>query len=302
MDYYSLTTQEIRIVEILYDDWQDLLRCTAIDQAMERAGEPFSHASRVRIAEFLLGDSKADTLMRWEPAVYLLTNVEKLLARRILRGWRQDAVLLQPGDGDSGGPALDADRVAEAFETLALIGFLHKTNGGYQLAADHARILRGLGFYFHEVVLPARGERFNTNCAPDFFIMTHRRARQRLLERVAGGSSPVGVGEGMSEKMVNALRSATTSAARPLSESASYQDELAILNDACAWSDEPIRIVMDRGRLTEVTPDSTWYLLGGGCGVNNLFRSEEALRAWVKEHPQFSDRQAGHLSDLVNDG
>jgi hypothetical protein len=30
MDYRSLTTQETRIVEILYDDWQDLLRCSAI--------------------------------------------------------------------------------------------------------------------------------------------------------------------------------------------------------------------------------------------------------------------------------
>jgi putative DNA-invertase from lambdoid prophage Rac len=32
MDHRSLTRQETRIVEILYDDWQDLLRCTAIDQ------------------------------------------------------------------------------------------------------------------------------------------------------------------------------------------------------------------------------------------------------------------------------
>ena len=302
MDYRSLTTQETRIVEILYDDWQDLLRCTGIDQAMERAGEPFSHASRVRVAEFLLGDSKADTLMRWEPAVYVLTNMEKLLARRILGGWRQHQAVLQPGDRESERLALDADRVGEAFETLALIGFLRKTNEGYQLAADHARLLRGLGFYFHDVVLPARGERFNTNCAADFFIMTHPSTRQRLLNLATGGNPPVGISEGMSEKMINALRSATTSAARPLSESASYQDELAILNDACAWSDEPIRIVMDHGRLAEVTPDNTWYLLGGGCGVNNLFQSEEALRAWVKEFPQFSDRQAGHVSDLVNDG
>ncbi len=141
-----------------------------------------------------------------------------------------------------------------------------------------------------------------TNCAPDFFIMTHPSTRQRLLNRATGGNPPVGINEGMSEKMVNALRSATTSAARPLSESASYQGELAILNDACAWTDEPIRIVMDHRRLAEVTPDTTWYLLGGGCGVNNLFRSEEVLRAWVKELPQFSDRQAGHVSDLVNDG
>src|SRR5260370_2893869 len=97
MDYCSLRTPEIRIVQILYEDWRDLLRCTAIDQAMERAGEPFSHASRVRIAKFLLGDAKADALMRWEPAVYVSTNPEKLVARRILRGWRQRSEVPQPG-------------------------------------------------------------------------------------------------------------------------------------------------------------------------------------------------------------
>jgi hypothetical protein len=299
MDDGSLTTQETRIVEILYEDWRELLRCTAIDQAMERAGEQFSHASRVRIAKFLLGDAKADALMRWEPAVYVPTNPEKLVARRILRGWHQRSVVPQPGDGDSEGFALSANRVAEAFETLAWLGLLQKTGGRYRLAANYASFVRGLGFYFHEVVLPARSERFNTNCAPDFFIMTHPRTRQRFLERAAGGNPPIGVSEGMSEKMTNALRGVTTAAARPLLESASYEDEFAILNDACAWSDEAIRIVMDRGRLAEVTPAGTWYLLGGGCGVNNLFRSEEAFRAWVEDHPQFKGRAAGPLADIL---
>jgi hypothetical protein len=43
-----------------------------------------------------------------------------------------------------------------------------------------------------------------------------------------------------------------------------YGDQRAILNDACGWSDEPIRVVMDHGELVEITPDTTWYVLGGG--------------------------------------
>jgi hypothetical protein len=78
-----------------------------------------------------------------------------------------------------------------------------------------------------------------------------------------------------------------------------YGDERAILNDACGWCDEPITVVMDHGRLAEVTPATTWYLFGGGCGVNNLFRSEAALRAWLSDHPQFSGRQAGALPDIL---
>lgn len=128
--------------------------------------------------------------------------------------------------------------------------------------------------------------------------MTHPGTRQRLLERIGGGNRPAEVSEGMSQKMVSALRGVATFGARTLSESASYEDQLAILNDACGWSEEPIRVVMDRGRLAEVTPATTWYLLGGGCGVNNLFRSEAALRGWLKEHPK--GHQAGPLAELLH--
>jgi len=128
---------------------------------------------------------------------------------------------------------LDGGRALQAFETLTWLGLLQKTTNGYQLAQDHARFLEGLGFYFHEVVLTARNERFNTNCAPDFFIMTNPSTRQRLLERVAPAVQTLTVTEGMSQKMLDALRGGAASAARPLSESAFYGDERAILNDAC---------------------------------------------------------------------
>jgi hypothetical protein len=140
---------------------------------------------------------------------------------------------------------------------------MRKTAGRYEIAENAESFLRGLGFYFHEVVLSARGERFNTNCAPDFFIMTYPPARERILERVSGGATSA-VAEGMSEKMLDAIRGANTAGARALQDSAFYGAERAILKDACGWSDEPIRVVMDHGKLVEVTPDTIWYLLGGG--------------------------------------
>jgi hypothetical protein len=258
----SLTAEETRVVEVLLGDWRDLLRCTAIHQAMERVGIPFSHASRLRIAEFLIGDAAASGLMRWAPSIYVLTNDEKLIARRAVRLWREGARIPQPGEDEWQKSGRSGEQIEDAFEALAWLGFMRKT-GGYEIAEDAESFLRGLGFYFHEVVLPARGERFNTNCAPDFFIMTYPPTRERMLERVSGGASSV-VAEGMSEKMLDAIRGANTAGARALQDSAFYGAERAILNDACGWSDEPITVVMDHGKLVDVTPDTIWYLLGGG--------------------------------------
>ncbi len=84
-----------------------------------------------------------------------------------------------------------------------------------------------------------------------------------MLERVTGGVSSE-VAEGMSEKMLDAIRGANTAGARALQDSAFYETERAILNDACGWSDELITVVMDHEKLVEVTPDTIWYLLGGG--------------------------------------
>ncbi len=93
--------------------------------------------------------------------------------------------------------------------------------------------------------------------------MTYPPARERMLERVSEGASSA-VAEGMSEKMLDAIRGANTEGARALQDSAFHGAEQAILNDACGWSDEPITVVMDHGKLVEVKPDTIWYLLGGG--------------------------------------
>ncbi len=257
------TTEETRVIEILLEDWRDLLRCTTIDQAMERVGMPFSHVSRLRIAHFLIGDPAASNLMRWDPPAYVLTNDEKLIARRVVRLWRQGMALPPPGADEWRHSGRRAAQIEAAFNVLAWLGFMRQVGDRYEVAEDPEVFLRGLGFYFHEVVLPERGERFHTNCAPDFFILTSRPVRERALagvsERVR--SAPA---EGLSEKMRDAILGVNTAGARPVQEAGFYGDERAMLHDACAWSDEPIRVVMDHGKLVEVTPVTSWYLRGGG--------------------------------------
>jgi len=263
MEASALTAEETRVVEILREDWRDVSRCTAIYQAMERVGLPFSHASRLRIAEFLMGDATVSGLMRWSPSSYVLTNDEKLIARRVVRSWRRGTPISQPGDAEWRQSGTEAEQIEDGFKVLSWLGFMRESGGRYEVAEDAESFLRGVGFYFHEVVLPERGERFNTNCAPDFFFMTNRPARERMLESVAEGAFSAAA-EGMSEKMLDAIRGVNTSGARALQDAGFYGDERAILNDACGWSDEPIRVVMDHGELVEVTPDTARYLLGGG--------------------------------------
>jgi len=115
----SLTAEETQVVEVLLGDWRDLLRCTAIHQAMERVSIPFSHASRLRIAEFLIGDAAASDLMRWAPSIYVLTNDEKLIARRAVRLWREGARIPQPGEDEWRKSGRSGEQIEDAFEALA---------------------------------------------------------------------------------------------------------------------------------------------------------------------------------------
>jgi hypothetical protein len=260
----TLTAQERRVVGILLDDWRDLLRCTTIDQAMERVGVPFSHESRLRIADFLRHDPAAAKLMRWDLSAYMLTNDEKLFARLILRA--TPSLGLIPDPEDLAPPSVDwfSAGIPQALETLEWVGILRRSLGGYELAPDHARFLNGIGLYFHEVMLPVRDQRFNTNCALDFFIMTHPPTRERTLAQMASGKLPEAAGEGMSQKMIDAIRGASHAESSAFAKTADYTHERAILNDACGWTHQPIGVALDHGKLVEVTPETTWYLRGGG--------------------------------------
>ena len=134
MDKGFLTTEESRIAEVLMEDWKDLLRNTTIDQAMARVGIPFSHPSRLRVAEFLLGDATVDGLMRWAPSTYVLTNREKLIARQVLRLSRQRLPTPQPGETQWAASGWDTQEIRDALQTMTWLGFLRKTYNRFELA------------------------------------------------------------------------------------------------------------------------------------------------------------------------
>jgi hypothetical protein len=263
----ALNEEEKRVVEILYGDWPRLLRCTNIEQAMARAGMGFDHGSRLRIAEFVLADAHAKALMRWAPHTYVLTNSEKSIARQIMRRYQPGQPLSAPSAET---PPLDAwlrRANVRTCDALRSVGFLRVEGGQYRLTDELERFREGLGLYFHEVELPERGERFNTNCVPDFFIMTHRPTRERAIKamRSRGRDAPEAEGavEGMSTKMMRAIRETRQGGNSALAIDR-YEDEIAVLIDACGWTDEPVRVVMERGRLAEVKPESAWHLVGDG--------------------------------------
>lgn len=256
----DLSPKEQEAVHVLLQDWRDILRCTTIDQALERVGVPFSHERRLAISTLLLESTEIQEAMRWHPATYILTNEEKLVARALLTH-EQHSQPLPAAVDIAQALSLSEQRVQEGLAALAWVGFLHKAKEEVRLAPDYRRFLTGLGLYYHEVVL-ASGERFNTNCALDFFLMVHRPTRQKILDALREGALPeVSSHMGMSAKMVAAIRK--TAQTQPWQERL-YEDQQATLYDTCGFSAERIRIVVERGQLRELSPESTWYLRGGG--------------------------------------
>jgi hypothetical protein len=223
----------------------------------------------MRMAALLLENAEAKETMRWHPATYILTNDEKLIARVLLKH-EKDSQPLPAAADIAQALSLPEEKVREGLAALAWVGFLRKTEGQeVRLAPDYRRFLTGLGFYYHEVVLES-GERFNTNCALDFFIMVHKPTRQKITAGLREGKLPeVSSQMGMSTKpvlsavegMVEAIQKAAKMRTWP---EIMYEDQRATLNDACGFSAEHIQIVVERGRLHEVSPESTWYLRGGG--------------------------------------
>lgn len=259
----ALDSEEREALAILAADWGDLLRCTTIDQAMERLGLSFSHSSRLRIATHLREHSGEFEGMRWPISTYVLTNAERLVARRLLRGRRAGEDIPPPEEG-AAAFRISRETAQTAYDALGWLGFLADNDHRWKLADDLKPFLAGLGLHFHEVALPERAERFNTNCALDFFIMTHPRTRKRALVQLRKGRVPELSGEGMSPGMIAALDRLAGESVDRLIARGFYESEPAILSDACGWSDEAIRVVMEGGKCLQVTPESAWYLRGGG--------------------------------------
>ncbi|MCI0550212.1 MAG: hypothetical protein L0287_04595 [Anaerolineae bacterium] len=95
----------------------------------------------------------------WNPAIYILTADEKLIARYILLAHKQ-ARPVPSAMAIATSLSIPHDPVARGLAMLARLGFLSRTNGDYTLAPDHERFTRGLGFNFHTITL-SNGEVFN---------------------------------------------------------------------------------------------------------------------------------------------
>ncbi len=185
-----------RIVAYLQSEWRTGLRLTTVAQAMAALGLPEDDELRwqvgraleaewrqhrslpgflrgmkwltgrnlVRILRFLpdvlFGFPRLLREARdWNPAVYILTEDEKLIARHILLAPKQSrsapSVTVM-----AAAPSLSPEAVMRGQVMLARLGFLVPLNRSYALAPDHERFSRGLGFNFHTITL-ATGEVFN---------------------------------------------------------------------------------------------------------------------------------------------
>ncbi len=205
-----------RIVAFVQSEWRTGLRLTTVAQAMSALGLPDDDEVRWQVGRKLdrdwqqhrrvsgffrgipwLTGKNLGRLLRflpgvlfgfprllreareWNPAVYILTEDEKLIARHILLGDKASRPVPSAA-AMATALSLPADTVARGLAMLARLGFVAPLNGGYALASDYRRFLRGLGFNFHTIALSS-GEVFNVPCAIDFMLLVSSRYADRTV-------------------------------------------------------------------------------------------------------------------------
>ncbi len=188
-----MSPPELQIVEFLRRDWASGFRITTIEQAMRALGLSRDDELRWRVGQelddewrkrmtwrklfgglrwlkgfrwlwslfrFVRLPSLLAEVKEWNPASYILTNDEKLIARHILRTQRDGDNLPSVAE-ISLALNLDAAQTHAALQMLARIDFIALgADAAYSFADDYERLLRGLGFSFHTVTLE-NGEQFN---------------------------------------------------------------------------------------------------------------------------------------------
>jgi len=277
------------VLRILEADWRDPLRCTNVEQALHRAGQPFTDEVRRSIAEAVRTDPRRSDLLRWHPAAYFLTNEERWVARSVLRqlrpaGAESEANLARGASTDLGIPE---ERASSALRALRWAGFLEADGPQLRLSPQSSEFLEGVGFYFHEVV--AGEERFNVNCFHDFVLLTSPSFRARRLRGLQRRPDA----PGMTPKM---LRFLSGIAPQDLVRR-TYEEGRCVLRDACAGCDRAVQITVEHARLVAVQPGGLWHVRAGGCGVNNVFCSRGCAEDWAQLHG-FVDSERGPVEAL----
>ena len=156
----ALSSDEERVLGFLRAQWDEPLRITSVQQAMDALGMPRSVQMRLRIGAYLADHlSLSARLARFGTQTFVLTEDEKLLARYISSGVRRSGVL-PPAVELGRACSLPPDLVDSGLQVLADLGFLRRSGERYRVARGAGESAGDLAFTFHTVTLES-GERFN---------------------------------------------------------------------------------------------------------------------------------------------
>jgi len=76
-------------------------------------------------------------------------------------------------------------------------------------------------------------------------------------------------------------------------------EEKVTIDDSSPEGTSRIHLVFDKAKLVTADPKSTVFFAGGGWGVINFFRSEEALNQWLVRYPELKDKPRGTIEQSL---
>jgi len=78
------------------------------------------------------------------------------------------------------------------------------------------------------------------------------------------------------------------------------QDKKVTVEDSSLYSGRPVRVEFENGKVAKAQPPTARVFHGGGCGLNNLFRSEEEASTWQATHPELADRKSYSIQEYMD--
>lgn len=242
MNWNDLTSEEIRVVEYLKEEWEKQYRVTNIKQGIEALGLTYNNVMRMRVGDFLqliyAGNKVfSKRLEKWGPYTFILTNEEKLIARYLLLNFKRSGAM--PMSTEIAQTLnVEEKEVDASLGVLDQVGFIEKHKSGsplgYSLSRSYEKFLYGLGLTFHEIRLENE-ETFNVQCSADALIL--------------------------------AL--------------SAYDDQDMYIKDSCFHCLERIQLIFKKGKVISLNPKGIRLFEGTDCGSTNFFSSEEHFQEWI---------------------